>query len=252
MSSAKQLSEKRLALDTSGETIHCALQIAGEIFTKSATRRESRQRNVAVLTEELLKERALTVSELSGVIVSLGPGSFTGLRVGLSFAKGIVAAQDIPLIGVTRFEQALFQIEHSRGDNAESVRPDYLFVRVKGDEFYRYRVSDPGCGAIDVVKTAGIAESLKSELACFIDCVVDDLRGDLQEGLQGTQTVMLSIDTLFGAAEEKTQRGERTGWTEIEPLYVLRSAAEIKGPKTGETRFASAGSRQSDANSKNA
>ena len=252
MSSAKQLSEKYLAIDTSGETIICALQVSGQILTKSATRRESRERNVAVLSEALLKERALAFSDVSRVIVSLGPGSFTGLRVGLSFAKGIVAAQDIPLIGVTRFEQALFRIHSTPDDNAEPVNPDYLFVRVKGDEFYRNRVSEPGRGKIDVVSRAEIKESLKSEHGCFVDCEVHESQEDSQEDSPGAQSVMLTIDSLFGAAEKKVQHGERTHWTEIEPLYVLRSAAEIRGPKTGETRFASAGARQNNANSNNA
>jgi len=50
--------------------------------------------------ERLLAGQRLTVGDLTGVVVGLGPGSFTGLRVGLSVAKGLAFAAGLPLVGV--------------------------------------------------------------------------------------------------------------------------------------------------------
>lgn len=55
---------------------------------------------ISTITGELLKENGFTPSDIDAVAISSGPGSYTGLRVGLSFAKGIAFASAIPLISV--------------------------------------------------------------------------------------------------------------------------------------------------------
>lgn len=58
------------------------------------------QERLAPLVAEVMAEAGLDFSRLERVGVTVGPGSFTGLRVGLSFAKGLGAALSIPVIGV--------------------------------------------------------------------------------------------------------------------------------------------------------
>lgn len=53
---------------------------------------------------ELLAAHKLTQNDIEGVAVSIGPGSFTGLRIGLTAAKGFAETLNIPLIGVSRFD----------------------------------------------------------------------------------------------------------------------------------------------------
>ena len=53
-----------------------------------------------VFIEECLKESNLTFNDLSAIAVSQGPGSYTGLRIGVSAAKGLSFALDIPLIAI--------------------------------------------------------------------------------------------------------------------------------------------------------
>jgi len=71
--------------------------------------RETRDHNshskvVAVFIEEILKETGTGRSKLDAVAVSMGPGSYTGLRIGVSTAKGLCYGLDIPLIGVGTLE----------------------------------------------------------------------------------------------------------------------------------------------------
>jgi len=56
--------------------------------------------NITVFIDEVLKEAGLGPSDLDAVAVSRGPGSYTGLRIGVSAAKGLCYALDIPLIAV--------------------------------------------------------------------------------------------------------------------------------------------------------
>ena len=52
------------------------------------------------VTKKVLKESNLTINSLDGIAVSIGPGSFTGLRIGLGFSKGLAYARSLPIIPV--------------------------------------------------------------------------------------------------------------------------------------------------------
>ncbi len=61
-------------------------------------------RMVAQFADEVIAEAGIAANELSAVAVSMGPGSYTGLRIGVSFAKGLCYGLSIPLIGVGSLE----------------------------------------------------------------------------------------------------------------------------------------------------
>ena len=61
---------------------------------------ETHSRRLLAAIARLLKETAVDWSHIDGVAVSLGPGSFTGLRIGLATAKGLVMASGTKLIGI--------------------------------------------------------------------------------------------------------------------------------------------------------
>lgn len=64
---------------------------------------------LAPLIAELLEERQLKVTDCDAVAVSMGPGSYTGLRVGVSSAKGLCFGAGLPLVGVTSTEVLVHQ-----------------------------------------------------------------------------------------------------------------------------------------------
>jgi tRNA threonylcarbamoyladenosine biosynthesis protein TsaB len=57
-------------------------------------------KRVALFVDELLHETGVTPQELDAIAVGMGPGSYTGLRIGVSFAKGLCYGQNIPLVAV--------------------------------------------------------------------------------------------------------------------------------------------------------
>jgi len=62
------------------------------------------QERLAPMAERVMADAGLPFADLQRIGVTVGPGSFTGLRVGLAFAKGLASALDIPLIGVGALE----------------------------------------------------------------------------------------------------------------------------------------------------
>jgi tRNA threonylcarbamoyladenosine biosynthesis protein TsaB len=90
-----------LNLDTS--TLVCSVALASG-YKLTGTREshddKSHSRQLGIFIQDLLKENNLEVSSLDAVAVSKGPGSYTGLRIGVSIAKGLAYGSNIPLIGI--------------------------------------------------------------------------------------------------------------------------------------------------------
>ena len=90
-----------LCIETSTTSCSVALAKNGKVI---ALRENNNGMNHSVLTapyiDEVLKEHNITTQELDAVAVSMGPGSYTGLRIGVSLAKGICYGAKIPLISI--------------------------------------------------------------------------------------------------------------------------------------------------------
>lgn len=90
-----------LAIDTSTRVVGISLydghQVAGEYIWNS---HDYHTVELAPAITEILRRAKLEASDLEAVAVALGPGSFTGLRIGLALAKGMSLAGHLPLIGI--------------------------------------------------------------------------------------------------------------------------------------------------------
>ncbi|HSF81193.1 MAG TPA: tRNA (adenosine(37)-N6)-threonylcarbamoyltransferase complex dimerization subunit type 1 TsaB [Anaerolineales bacterium] len=90
-----------LALDTSTRSIGLALYDGVQVLCESIW--NSKDYHTVELAPEVmnaLDKAGVKVSDLTALAVAIGPGSFTGLRIGLAFAKGLALAQRLPLVGV--------------------------------------------------------------------------------------------------------------------------------------------------------
>ena len=90
-----------LGIDTTDRGAHAAVATThGVRATRSATGQRSVEQLVA-LVEECLQEASLGLGQLTHIAVTIGPGSFTGIRGGISCAQGLAAGLNIPVIGVS-------------------------------------------------------------------------------------------------------------------------------------------------------
>jgi len=98
-----------LAIDTATSCSSVALASGGRFHGKVLASLEldtkvTHSRKLLSSIEHLLKETELGWTDIAGVAVSLGPGSFTGLRIGMATAKGLVMAAKVPLLGVSSLD----------------------------------------------------------------------------------------------------------------------------------------------------
>lgn len=92
---------------------------------------------------EILKQNNAKMSDLTAVGVIVGPGSFTGIRMGIAYAKGLSIGLNIPVVPVNLFELYLYE------------NPD-AFVAIdsgRGDFFVASKIHTPGTMTIDEVET---------------------------------------------------------------------------------------------------
>ncbi|HYZ41325.1 MAG TPA: tRNA (adenosine(37)-N6)-threonylcarbamoyltransferase complex dimerization subunit type 1 TsaB, partial [Stellaceae bacterium] len=96
-----------LAFDSAGSS--CSVAVAINCRTASVVRVHSPHGQAEILlpmVDRAMGEAGLAPAELASVAVTVGPGSFTGIRVGLAAAQGIALATGAQLIGITSFEAA--------------------------------------------------------------------------------------------------------------------------------------------------
>jgi tRNA threonylcarbamoyladenosine biosynthesis protein TsaB len=89
-----------LGLDTGSAVARMGLVSGGRIVAALARPVKSHGADLPAAVDELLNTAGFGIRELSAIAVGTGPGSFTGLRVGLSYAKGIAAGARIQIVGI--------------------------------------------------------------------------------------------------------------------------------------------------------
>lgn len=95
-----------LCLETATKSCSVALAKDGELlhFKEEVSEKYSHSEQLTPFIDSLLQEQGIALTDLDAIAVSKGPGSYTGLRIGVSTAKGLCYALDKPLIGVSTLE----------------------------------------------------------------------------------------------------------------------------------------------------
>lgn len=73
------------------------------------------------MADAVMREAAISVAALDLVAATVGPGSFTGIRVGLAAAQGVALGAALPLLGVTGFEAVAAAVDRGRGDDGRML-----------------------------------------------------------------------------------------------------------------------------------
>jgi tRNA threonylcarbamoyl adenosine modification protein YeaZ len=150
-----------LAFDTATPVATSALVLDGEVLGERASRAAA----VLADADELLREAGFGPHDLGGLVVGTGPGSFTGIRIGLAAARGLALALGVPVAGVSTLDAlaagsrgALPVIDARRREvfvlragEPVACRPAELYVEsgavLVGDGAVRYRPEFEAAGA---------------------------------------------------------------------------------------------------------
>ena len=95
---------KLLALDTSTEACSVALQYHDQILTVDEVCPQQHSKRILPMVQQLLNESGLSLKQLDGIVFGRGPGSFTGVRIGVGVSQGLAFGADLPVFGVSTLQ----------------------------------------------------------------------------------------------------------------------------------------------------
>jgi tRNA threonylcarbamoyladenosine biosynthesis protein TsaB len=159
-----------LALDTATSVATCAVVRDGEVLGERVTRAAS----VLAAADEILRAAGLVPRDLDALVVGTGPGSFTGLRIGLAAARGLALGLELPVAGVSTLAAlaagapaAVPVVDAHRREvftlvegEPRALAPDELAVEpgtvCVGDGAVRYRAALEEAGAVVPPRESGL------------------------------------------------------------------------------------------------
>ena len=222
-----------LAMDTATMVSSVAVATKDRVLAElTAETRFTHSETLVVNIEEVMRLADVKREELSAVAVSLGPGSFTGLRIGLATAKAISYALSIPLVGVPTLE-ILAAAFPSPG---AVVAP--LIDAQKGNAYFAlYRSTEQGLVCEKEVAVASPQEinAIIAEINSPVMIAGDFARKLVTKGIEFPKNASIAPIThimpraalVAARAFVRLENGEGKSPMELEPIYVRRSEAEV-------------------------
>jgi tRNA threonylcarbamoyladenosine biosynthesis protein TsaB len=221
-----------LGLETATWTAGVGLVVDGEIVAERSRYADRGTHAVSLLplVDEVLHDGACTVDDLDAVAVSCGPGSFTGLRIGLSVAKGLACAAGARLVGVPTLEALAKTVANRRSHicAALDARRGEVYAAgfVAGSDGWRRVTADT------LTTAAALVASLPTPCVVVGDAV--DAYGDVFRERLGAGLTLLP----FGAHGPRGGVVAMLGWERarcgdfddvhaLEPFYIRPSDAEV-------------------------
>jgi tRNA threonylcarbamoyladenosine biosynthesis protein TsaB len=221
-----------VAIETSTPQTSVAIGSDRQIVGSVSVAGQARQEAVTPALEQLLDWTGVRLSQVGGIAVGVGPGLFTGLRVGVETAKTLAQVLTVPIVGITSLDALAFAVRHTHK----------LIVAVidgrRGEVFYAIYRSLPG----GVVRGHDYAVATPDHLCAELETIPGEMlavgdgailyRNHLEE-LGSRVEIASSIRAhpeaaaLAELAVPRFLREEHDRLYEVTPLYVRRSDAEI-------------------------
>lgn len=225
-----------LALDTSSEMIGFAIAARGFLLAEAMWRGQ-RQGTATLLAEAMRALEALgqTQDDLRAVAIATGPGSFSGLRVGMGIAKGLALGLDIPIIGCPTLAVTAAPFRFGRQPVCATI--------AAGRGRFAYAVYEERDGTMGetVPASHGDGAAIGAALAAYPGIVVcgdlDDVAAEAMRAIAPGVTIPPAgirsrrPGALAALAWRRILRRESDDLVALEPIYLHTSASTSRATK---------------------
>ncbi len=217
-----------LGIDNSLDSLNLVLAEGSRIISERLARnRRVPSEMLPISVSGILADSGYGIKDITNILVTLGPGSFTGIRVALAFCKGINAALNTPVSGVPTLDALSFSLSFMEG---RYLCP--LIDAKKGEVFCSLYCVQQGnivrLSEYHALKPQNISALVKTPCVCFGTGVL--LCEETLSGINGVTVIKDRFQAVSGEALLKTGLPLITGSPsgEVKPIYGRRSEAEIK------------------------
>ncbi|WP_421305880.1 tRNA (adenosine(37)-N6)-threonylcarbamoyltransferase complex dimerization subunit type 1 TsaB [Aeromonas veronii] len=208
---------KILAVDTATEACSAALLVGDKLFSRWEVAPRDHTRKILPMVQAVLEDAGISLSDLDAIAFGRGPGSFTGVRIGISVAQGLAFGAGVPLIGISTLA-AMAQGAYRR-DGAEQVLTA-IDARMNEVYFGRYELIDGRMQLVgdEVVSEPAALVDVRGKLAGPVTCVGTGFE-TYGETLSGLADELAESQVRFPAAEDMLPLA-RAAWLAGEAVPV--------------------------------
>jgi tRNA threonylcarbamoyladenosine biosynthesis protein TsaB len=216
-----------LCIETSSQVCSVALTIPGHIFYKENPKAQAHAEALADLVKACLTEAGLQFKNLQAVAISEGPGSYTGLRIGTSLAKGLCFALKIPLIPINTLKIIAYAALQKGADDL--IWP---MIDARRMEVY-HAVFDQELNMLTTVGNGIITD------ADFVPSVVNEQTSICGDGADKAQDILklhlVPVDanaaSMCQLAIQAYTNGQFADLVSFEPFYLKQANITSPGSK---------------------
>lgn len=223
-----------LAIETATSSCSVALCVNGQTGERSEIGNNVHSQVLLTMINELCEELSVTPDQFDAVAVGQGPGSFTGLRIGVGVGQGIAYGADCPMIGVSSLDALAMQ----------SAVTGHVIAAIDArmGELYwcEYRLTgrhaNRQLSRIGSLSVSPPAELSVSAGAAFVGTAWEEYSGDFSAAFLSSITrlehvVYPAASTLLELALQKYRIKDWLAAAEFKPIYVRDNVAKKAKPK---------------------
>ncbi len=226
-----------LALDASTEACSVALQLDDKVSASYELCPQSHSLRLLPMIDELLKGAGIELADIDGLIFGQGPGSFTGVRIGVGVAQGLAFSANLPVVGVSSL-QAMAQQAFIRHGEKQVIAA----IDARMSEVYNgyYVLDEHNLMQAQQAEAVTPPEHLAEQLSSVVNTPTYavgtgwDAYADTLSTLKSNEA---SPDILFPSAEAmlaigiaKLEQGQGVSAEQAQPVYVRDTVSWKKLP----------------------
>ena len=207
-----------LAIETSTPACSVALRMGDAVISRYCEEPRSHTKLVMSMVDEVLDQASIKATELNGLAVTLGPGSFTGLRIGFATVQGLAFGLDLPVVAVSTLQVMVQTAVRKQGLEVGAIIMPILDARMGEFNCGCYRLESNGeCSALMQDQLLTADEALR---------LIDQYQPHAVVGEGGQLEVPDLIDLypdaldLVNIADEKFAQGLAPSIDSIELIYL--------------------------------
>jgi tRNA threonylcarbamoyladenosine biosynthesis protein TsaB len=230
------MSAKILAIDTATENCSVALLVNDRVILRSEVAPRDHTKKVLPMVDEVLNEEGLSLQDLVALAFGRGPGSFTGVRIGIGIAQGLAFGADLPMIGVSTLAamaQASYRL-HGATDVAVAIdarMSEVYWARYTRQENGEWAGVDAEC----VIPPARLAEEAQADDKTWTkagtgwDTYQEEL-GKLPFNVTSGDVLYPDSQDIVILAEQELKKGNTVPVEESSPVYLRDNVTWKKLP----------------------